>query len=47
MQLNPNMQYRRGAGEDWISVLGYGCMRFTKENGQVDLEKASRELMAA
>lgn len=47
MQLNPNMQYRRGAGEDWISVLGYGCMRFTKENGQVDLEKAGRELMAA
>ena len=47
MQLNPNMQYRRGAGEDMLSVLGYGCMRFTKNGNQVDLDKAGEELMAA
>ena len=41
------MQYRPGAGEDMLSVLGYGCMRFTKSGGQVDLDKAGRELMAA
>ena len=45
MQLNPNMQYRRGAGEDMLSVLGYGCMRFTKKGNQVDLDKAGEELM--
>lgn len=47
MILNPEMQYRRGAGEDMLSVLGYGCMRFTKNGNQVDLDKAGRELMAA
>ena len=47
MKLNPNMQYRPGAGGDMLSVLGYGCMRFTKTGGQVDLDKAGRELMAA
>ena len=47
MQLNPNMQYRRGAGEDMLSVLGYGCMRFTKKGNQVDLDKAGEELMEA
>ena len=47
MRLNPNMQYRPGAGGDMLSVLGYGCMRFTKNGNQVDLDKAGRELMAA
>ena len=47
MQLNPNMQYRKGAGGDMLSVLGYGCMRFIKNGSQVDLDKAGRELMAA
>lgn len=44
---HPDMQYRRGAGEDMLSLLGYGCMRFTKKNGQADLEKAERELRLA
>jgi len=44
---NPTMQYRPGAGEDMLSVLGYGCMRFTKKNGAVDLDKAEAELMRA
>lgn len=41
------MQYRPGAGGDRLSVLGYGCMRFTRRGGGIDLEKAERELMAA
>jgi len=44
---NPDMQYRRGAGGDMLSVLGYGCMRFTKKNGQADIDKAEGELMRA
>ena len=44
---NPDMQYRKGAGGDMLSVLGYGCMRFTKKNGQADLDKAEKELMHA
>lgn len=49
MEINKNtgMQYRPGAGGDQLSVLGYGCMRFTKKGGAVDLDKAGRELMAA
>ena len=47
MQTEPKMQYRRGAGEDMISVLGYGCMRFTRKGGGIDMEKAEKELMAA
>lgn len=41
------MQYRAGAGGDRISALGYGCMRFSRKGGGIDLEKAERELMAA
>ncbi|MBQ8506459.1 MAG: aldo/keto reductase [Clostridia bacterium] len=41
------MQYRPGVGGDMLSVLGYGCMRFTKKGGAIDLDKAEAELMAA
>ena len=49
MEINKNsgMQYRPGAGGDMLSVLGFGCMRFTKKGGGIDLEKAGRELMCA
>ncbi len=41
------MQYRKNRlGED-ISLLGYGCMRFTKKGNSIDLDKAEKELMAA
>ncbi len=41
------MQYRKDkAGQD-LSILGYGCMRFTKNGNKIDLEKAEREIMAA
>ena len=41
------MQYRKGCGEDQISALGYGCMRFTGRGTGIDLEKAEAELMEA
>lgn len=41
------MQYRKDRKENEISALGYGCMRFTKKGGNVDLEKAEREVLAA
>ncbi len=41
------MQYRKDRKGKELSVLGYGCMRFTKKGGAIDLEKAEREVMAA
>ena len=41
------MEYRQGPGGEPISALGYGCMRFTKKAGSVDLDKAEAELRAA
>ncbi len=47
MALNPNMRYRPGAGGDMLSVLGYGCMRFSRKGAGIDLEKAKAELREA
>ena len=41
------MQYRRDKKGNELSVLGYGCMRFTQTAGRIDLEKAEEEIMAA
>ncbi|MBP3325918.1 MAG: aldo/keto reductase [Coprococcus sp.] len=41
------MKYRNDRYGNKISLLGYGCMRFTKKGGSIDLDKAERELMAA
>ncbi len=41
------MQYRKNkTGED-ISLLGYGCMRFTRKNGGIDIDKAEKEVRIA
>ena len=35
------MQYRiNPRNGDRLSLLGYGCMRFTRKNGVIDQEKA-------
>lgn len=39
------MQYRKDRKGNPLSILGYGCMRFTKNGSFVDLEKAEQELM--
>ena len=36
------MQQRKG-----ISILGYGCMRFTKSGASIDFDKAEKEFMRA
>ena len=42
-----NMNYRTDKYGNKISVLGYGCMRFTQSGGKVDLEKTEQEIMQA
>ena len=41
------MQYRKDKKGNDISLLGYGCMRFARKGGSIDLDKAEKELMAA
>ena len=41
------MQYREDKYGNKLSMLGFGCMRFTKKGGSIDLDKAEREIMAA
>ena len=41
------MQYRKNRNGDDLSILGYGCMRFTRKGAGIDLEKAEKELLAA
>ena len=41
------MQYREGKHGEKLSVLGYGCMRFTRKGTSIDLEKAEKEILRA
>ena len=41
------MQYRKDRYGNDVSILGYGCMRFTQSGGKINLEKAEKEIMAA
>jgi len=41
------MQYRNGCGGDRLSILGYGCMRFTRRGPGIDIDKAEQEIMEA
>ncbi len=41
------MQYRTDRKGNQLSILGYGCMRFTKKGSEIDLDKAEREVMYA
>ena len=41
------MKYRNDKYGNKISVLGYGCMRFSQKAGKIDLKKAEKEIMAA
>ena len=41
------MQYRNDKNGTPLSVLGFGCMRFTKKGNAIDIEKAEKEIMAA
>ena len=41
------MQYRKNKSGEEISLLGYGCMRFTKKGGSIDIDKAEKEVRLA
>ena len=41
------MRYRSDKYGNQISILGFGCMRFTTSGGKIDLSKAASEVKAA
>ena len=41
------MQYRKGPGEDQWSALGFGCMRFARSGGSIDMAETEREILRA
>ncbi len=41
------MHYRKDKYGDELSILGFGCMRFTKKGGNIDIDKAEKEILAA
>ena len=41
------MNYRIDKNGNNISILGYGCMRFTQKGGKIDINKAEKEIMKA
>lgn len=41
------MKYKQDRYGNDISVLGFGCMRFTQKAGRIDIDKAEKEIMAA
>lgn len=41
------MKYRLDRHGEKLSILGYGCMRFTKKGTAIDIDKAEKEIMAA
>ncbi len=41
------MQYRKDKNDNQLSILGFGCMPFTKKGGAIDIDKAEQEIMEA
>ncbi|MCR4691338.1 MAG: aldo/keto reductase [Lachnospiraceae bacterium] len=41
------MNYRKDKQGDDISILGFGCMRFTQKGGSIDIDKAESEILTA
>ena len=41
------MKYRTDKYSQPISILGYGCMRFTRKGGSIDIDKAEKEVLLA
>lgn len=41
------MNYRCDKYGNRLSILGFGCMRFTRKMGAIDMEKAEKEIMTA
>jgi predicted aldo/keto reductase-like oxidoreductase len=41
------MNYREDRQGNKLSILGFGCMRFSRKLGKVDMEKATRQILLA
>ncbi|MCR4859141.1 MAG: aldo/keto reductase [Bacteroidales bacterium] len=41
------MQYRKDRHGDELSILGYGCMRFSRKGAGVDVDKTEKEILEA
>lgn len=41
------MNYRKDKYGNNISILGFGCMRFQRKNGKIDIKKAEKQIMSA
>lgn len=41
------MQYRTDKYDNQLSVLGFGCMRFQRKAGMIDMEAAQKQIMQA
>lgn len=41
------MKYRTDKYSQPISILGYGCMRFSRKGGSIDIDKAEKEVLLA
>ena len=41
------MKYRKDKKGNELSILGFGCMRFARKGGKIDIEEAEREIMEA
>ena len=41
------MKYRKDKNGNELSMLGFGCMRFVKKGGKIDIDEAEREIMEA
>lgn len=42
-----NMKYRKDRYGNELSILGYGCMRFSQSGPYIDMEKTEKEIMEA
>ena len=41
------IKYREDKKGNKLSILGYGCMRFTRKGSGIDIDKAEKEVMEA
>lgn len=41
------MNYRNDKYGNKLSILGYGCMRFKRSGGKIDLKKAEKQVLTA
>lgn len=41
------MQYRKMKDGTQVSILGYGCMRFSTTGGRIDIDKTEKEILLA